>query len=162
MDDAFKIYIEQLRDGHSERIDEAFDPGFLDIHEKEVAFVDPVRVRGHAYLADDKLVLNLDISTFVELPCVICNDPVKVEIKDRNFYHVEPLEEIRTGIYNFKDLLRETVLIDIPPFAECHQGKCPHRAEIAHYFKPEAAGGKENDEEEGYTPFANFDWDKKK
>lgn len=161
MNDAFKIYIEQLRDGHTEAIDEAFDPSFLDVNEKEVAFLDPVRVKGNAYLAEGNLVLNFNIATFVILPCVICNDPVKVEVKIENFYHMVPTEEIRTGIYNMEEILRETVLLDIPLIAECEGGKCPHRSEIARYIKPEPKSGKNKDEEEGYTPFADFDWEKK-
>lgn len=162
MDDAFKIFIEQLRGGQVEKIHESFKPTFLEVNEQEVSFVDPVLLHGQAYLADNELVLNFDIKTFVTLPCSVCNEPVKKEIAIQGFYHAVPLEEIRSGVYNFKEVLRETILLDIPLFAECNEGHCPHRKEISKFLKPEGQKGSDDVEEEGYNPFADFDWDKTK
>lgn len=162
MDDFFKIFVEQLRDGHTESVTESFDPAFIEVEEKELSFQDKVDFKGLAYLADDTLVLKFDASTKATLLCAVCNQPVKADVTIKDFYYAIPLEEIKGAIYNFKDLLRETILLEIPAFAEC-EGKCPRRKEIAQYLKkpPATESGKETDNE-GYQPFADFDWDKSK
>ena len=163
MDDAFKIYVEQLRDGRIEEIHEKFDPAFLDVKEEELSFEDEMSVDGKAYLADDELILNFDVTTSAKMPCSVCNRPLKISIDIKEFYFAEPLEKIKSGIYNFKDILRENILLEIPGFIECEQGNCPARKEIAKYLKKSSADEKQSDsDEEGYHPFADFDWDKTK
>lgn len=158
MEDAFKIYVEQLRDGHIEKLNESYEPAFLGIEEKDVSFMDPVLVKGEAYLAEDELILQLNIETQVILPCVVCNDRVKVPLAIHNAIQAVPLSEVKGGVLNIKELLREVILLDTPVFAEC-EGKCPHRNEISQYLK-ESEGKQQKNEDEGYTPFADFDWDK--
>lgn len=160
MDDVFKIYVEQLRDGHIEKIDEKLGAGFLDVQEKELSFEDPVLVKGEAYLAEENLILNLNAITQAIIPCAICNAPVKVEIEVKHLYHLEPLAEIKGSIFNFKELLREEILLALPGFTEC-EGRCPRRKEIAKYLA-ESEKEKASEEDEGYQPFADFDWDKTK
>ncbi len=161
MDDAFKIYIEQLRKGQIEKINESFSPEFMDLHEPELSFNDPIMVKGQAYLAEDNLVLNFSIHTAVILLCSICNAPVKIDIHIEAGYHVEPEANISNGVYNFKEVLREMILLETPAFAEC-EGKCPRRKEIARYLKKPADNQLGSEEEEGYHPFADLDWDPKK
>lgn len=156
MEDEFKVYVEQLRDGHDKHIDERLSPDFLEINEPDLIFKEPIELKGKAYLAEQELILNWDIRTVALVPCSICNDPVSIEIEISNFYYSEPLEEIKTGIYNFKELLRETILLEVTSFAECNGGKCPNRQEMAKYLKEPT--DKAADDEEGYQPFADLDW----
>lgn len=155
MDDAFKIYVEQLREGHEEIIREIFDPSFMDVRESDLSFHQPVELEGEAYLADRELVLHWDVKTVALMTCSVCNDPVKVPLHVQNFYHSESLAEIKTGIYSFKDLLRETLLLEVPSFVECCEGQCPKRQEYSKYLKKPSAPLVE---EEGYQPFADLDW----
>ena len=111
-------------------------------------------VKGEAYLAEQSLILHLNIETFCKIPCSICNSPVRVPVQLKNFYHTVPLEEIRGGIYNFKELIREAILIETPHFAECNDGLCPRRQEIQKYLKDES---KDTSAEEGYHPFADLE-----
>jgi uncharacterized metal-binding protein YceD (DUF177 family) len=157
-DDRFRIFVEQLRDGHTEEIDETFTPDFLEINERELSFTHPVKVRGQVYLADDMLVLHLDVNTIATIPCAICNSPADVGIAIEGLYHAVSMEEIKGAIYDFREILRETVLLEVPILAECHQGKCPQRKSLEKYFKKEGAPGSEADEE-GYKPFAGLDFD---
>lgn len=159
IDDHFRIYTEQLREGNVEQIDEVLNPEFLDIHERDLAFNAPVKIKGQAYLADDMLVLHFDMETIATLPCVVCNEPVSVEIVIKGFYHAVPLLEVKTGVYDFRDLLRETILLETPLLAECQQGKCPQRQELKQFFKKEDPSGSKNEEEEGYRPFADLNFD---
>jgi uncharacterized metal-binding protein YceD (DUF177 family) len=156
MDDVFKIYIEQLRESHEEKISEKLNPDFLEIHEPDLAFDKPVELEGVAYLAEQELVLHWEIRTEAILPCSICNEPVRVPLHIQNFYYAEPTSEIKSGIYNFKELLRETILLEVPAFAECTGGNCPKRKEYRKYLKEPS--DQLSDEEEGYHPFADLDW----
>lgn len=156
MKERYKIFVEQLRDGRVEKLEEVFTPEFLDVHEKELCFADPVKVCGEAYLADDDLVLHLDADTFCSVPCRICNEPVKLALGFKGFYHAIPLSEIKTGVYEYNEILRETLLLEVPALAECHGGKCPQRREMAKYLKKENPLGKA-DLEDGYQPFADLD-----
>ena len=157
MNERFKIYVEQLRDRQAEQLNESFDSTFLEICEKDLAFVDPVLMQGEAYLADDMLVLHMDISTLCTMPCRICNEAVKAKIDIKGCYHAVPLEEIKNGVYDFHEILRETILLEVPLLAECHQGKCPQRLTVGKYLKKSPVGGEEI--EEGYQPFADIDFD---
>lgn len=160
MNDAFKIYVDQLRDGHEEDIHENFPPDFIDVNEKDLSFKDPVTVEGKAYLAEDSLILHFEIETIATIACAVCNTPVKVQVSIENFYHAEPLEEIKSGIYNLQDILRETILLETPKFAECNSGKCAEREKISKYLK--VPNSKETDEtnpndDEGYRPFSDLE-----
>lgn len=149
--DSFKIHLEQLRDGKTAKINEKFEPEFLDVHEKDLEFKKPVEVNGEVYIAGEGLVLHFVIIAYAYLPCSVCNEPVEVEIAVKNFYHVEPLADIKGGIFNFKEVLREAVLLEVPAFAECNSGNCKKRKELKKFLKDQ---NKTN--EEGYHPFANL------
>lgn len=153
MDDRFKIYVEQLRDGHTEKIDEEFAPAFLEVNDETLKFTDKVFVQGQAYLAENDLILNLNIQTKAQLPCSICNEYVSVPIEIRHFYHTEPVAAIKGSVFNYKEVLREVIVLEAPPFAEC-EGRCPQRNEINKYFAKE--NGKEKNPEEGYHPFSDL------
>lgn len=154
MDDSFKVYVEQLRDGQEQKIHEVYSPEFLEVSDNDLSFEKDVRLDGIAYTADDELVLNWEVRAHALLPCRICNEKVSVEIHLKNFYHCEPTSDIKTGIFNFKELLRETILLEVPPFAECNEGDCPQRKEVSKYLKQEE---EKTDEGDYYHPFADLD-----
>lgn len=136
-DDRFKIYVEQLRDGRTAKIDETFSSSFLAIEEGNLSFRGPVTVKGEAYLAGDELVLHLVVSALSVVPCIICNGPVEVAISLPNCYLAIPLEEIPHGVFSMEPLVREEILLETKPFAECNNGHCQHRSEISPYLKKE-------------------------
>jgi uncharacterized metal-binding protein YceD (DUF177 family) len=157
-DDQFRIFVEQLRLGHTEEIDEILSPDFLEVKEKELVFGKPITVRGQVYLADNTLILHFDIGTTAVMPCAVCNQPVDVEIAIKGFYHAVPLVDIKGAVYNFREILREAILLEVPLLAECHQGKCPQRKSLEKYFKKDVPPGIKA-QEEGYRPFADLDFD---
>lgn len=154
-EDDFKIYVEQLRDGHERIINQSFSPNFLDVHETDLAFEKDVKVNGKAYLAEDELIINWDIDAEALIPCSICNQMVVVPLHLENFYHAEPLSDVKGGIFNFKGALREAILLEVPSFIECEGGSCPRRQEFSKYLKPTS---EDRPDEEGYQPFADLDW----
>jgi hypothetical protein len=152
----FKIYIDRLKDRHVQKIEEAFNPSFLEVDEEELQFDLPVTVRGEAYLTDDHLIIHLSAATMAEMPCSVCNKMIKTPLTVGNFYHAEPLSEIREAIYDFGEALREALLIELPRTIECNgsalgqQGTCPSRETLAPYLREETRS-------ETYFPFADID-----
>ncbi len=131
----FKIYIDRLKAGQTEEIEEEIPSDFLDVNEKDLSFPDPVKIHGETYLAEDHLVIHLQIETTIRLPCSICNEPLLIAVVVNDFYHTEPIKELRSPIFDYTPALREAILLQIPSFAECHQGHCPEREQINKYLK---------------------------
>lgn len=153
MDDFFNIYVDRLRSGDLENLKRTYAPDFLEIAEQEIRFPEDVMVEGQAYIANDDLVLHLDIETAVMVPCAICNEPIRVPIASRGLYHLVPLKEIKGAVYKMQELLRESILIEVPAFAECNNGNCPHRGELKKYLHQKT----DEDVEEGYQrPFKDL------
>lgn len=134
MGDEFKIFVHRLKDGQKETIEETLSPEFLDIHEKDLAFSVPVKIHGEAECVDQALMLRLHIKTEATMPCAICNENVQVKLEVPAFWHTEEFENIKGDVFNFKDILREAVLLELPPRAECNHGSCPQREILAKYF----------------------------
>ncbi len=132
MDDLFTIHIEQLKEGRRAKIEFEVGPEFLDVQEEDT-FKAPVILKGEAYLADGALILRLDIITEASVPCAICNGEVEVPIHLLGLYYSEETSAIRGGIFHYKNLVREEILLDLPLKAECG-GSCPERNEVVKYF----------------------------
>ncbi|NGX55538.1 MAG: hypothetical protein KR126chlam2_01174 [Chlamydiae bacterium] len=127
MDKRFNIYIDHLRDGSRESIDECFSSDFMDIHEDELAFERPVEVHGATYIAGDLLVLHLSLAAEATMPCAICNTGVQVKLEIPEFTQTVEMRAIKGGIFNFKELIRESLLLELPHTVECNEGHCPER-----------------------------------
>lgn len=150
MNERFPIWIGRLKGGNTQKIAETFDPAFLDIREKELRFESPVIVQGEAYVSEDQLILHLKASTNAIMPCAICNQMIQTEVKVENFYYAQPIEEVPSAIFDFGDLLREALLLELPRRIECG-GNCPERTAIAPYMRP-----KQREEKATYFPFKDL------
>ncbi len=158
MEDAFKIYVDQLRNGHVEHIDETVDSQFLDIKDDDLRLDDKIYVQGEAYLAENDLIICLNVKTNMYIPCGICSTLVKIPLDLKNLYLTVESEEFKSGIFYFNGLLRESILLEIPQFAECNEGNCPQRKEIGKYLKkPEDPN--QPGKNDGYHPFADLDYE---
>lgn len=137
-DDRFKIFVHRLKEGEIESIEETFDPGFMGVDEEEIKFEAPVLVKGEAFVCGGNFVLRLGIKTSVDLLCSICNSRVSVALGIASLLHTQKVEEIRSGLFQMADLLREAILLELPHRAECNLGNCPEREEIKKYFSKES------------------------
>lgn len=154
MEDEFKIHVDRLRHGDIEKIRETVDSGFLEQDDEDLSFNSPVSFQGEAYLAEQELVVHLNVETKAKLPCSICNELTEAPLILKGLYHVVPLQEIKTGVYNLKEFLRETIVLEAPQFVECHGGSCPKRKELKRYLKKP---GSNKEEEDGtYHPFSEL------
>lgn len=152
MDNSFQIWIDRLKCGQTQLINESLPPDFLDLaKEDDLRTEAPVLVKGKAYLTESELILNIDASTRIRMPCSVCNQMTETELALDNFYHTQPLEEIRSGIYDFRTPLREALILEFPKYVECNKGKCPSRTEINPYLK-----GKTKDDDIHF-PFSNLE-----
>lgn len=129
------IYTDRLKDGRQESVSEQIAPTLMEIEEKELSFPEPIVVKGKVYIANDHLVMHFDIATTARLPCMVCNDFFTLNISIKNFYQTVALSELSSPQFNFSPEIREAILLQIPQYAECHQGKCPERQIITRFLK---------------------------
>lgn len=161
MEEVFKIYVDQLRNGHVEQIDENVSTAFLHLEEEEIRFDAMLHLAGEVYFAENELVIHLHVTTNVYIPCRICNTPVKILMDLDNLYLTVEPEEYKSGVFYFNELLRESILIEMPQFAECDDGKCPRRKEIGIYLANPDKVSDEHSQDHGFKPFADLDFDEK-
>jgi uncharacterized metal-binding protein YceD (DUF177 family) len=155
--EGFKIHVEQLRHGGTEKIEEEFTPEFIDVHEEGLDFQDPIFVEGEAYVADHELILCLNVSTHALVPCSVCNEIVKVFIQVPKLYAAEPLENIKNGIFSMESMIREAIVLEAPQFVKCGQTVCLKHKEIEKYFHQAPSSDEAADE--GYRPFEGLKLD---
>ena len=95
IDEALKIYVDHLKQGKVEKIDRVLSPTFIEVEEPHLSFHSDVMLHGEAYITEGGLVIHFDVKTEGQIPCTICNEPVKVPIAVKGFYHVEPFYKTR-------------------------------------------------------------------
>lgn len=152
MDEPFKIYIDRLRGGANQVIDAELDPSFLEVDEPDLSFPEPVQLNGDAYLTDEHLIIHLKALTRARRLCAICNQPTLIDVAAHNFYHTEMIQDIPSAVFDFREVLREALLIEIPLIVECNKGKCPERASIAPFMSSQ-----ERKENPTYFPFTDIE-----
>ncbi len=148
MSDPFIIYFDQLKEGDVQRIDTSLSSEFIDINETDLFFKEAVKVSGEAYVTDDDFVLHLNASTSAEIPCSVCNRLVSIPLAIKGYYHTEPLADIKSPFFDFRGILRELLLVELPKVAEC-RGNCPEREALASFLRKEAKA----DASTHYFPF---------
>lgn len=155
MKDHIKVYVERIRDGEVEELSEMLAPDFMDIHEQEMRFMDPVVLKGQAYVTDDWLIVSLHIQTAVQLVCSVCNEPFCYAIDIHDMVHDEPLENIRDGQFDILPLVRENILLEVPFYPQCGLTSCKKRSEIEPFLKQDKPPV-EKAEEHGHNPFKDL------
>jgi len=138
MEPDLKVYLDRLQGGKTENIKLALSSTFIDVDEQDLKFKSPVTIKGKAYLANEHLVIHLEVETQSLIPCAVCNKLTCITIRVPEFYHTEELSEIKGKIYQYADPLREAILLEVPSFGEC-QGRCPERKELEKYKPSEGS-----------------------
>ncbi len=135
MTEQLKIFTQQLSEEARETIDLTLAPDFLDLNEDELRASFPVKVEGEAYVLDDMLMIQLEVETAVEMPCAVCNKVAKIPLENKNVVISLPLSELPSSVFDYTDLLREEIVMLIPPFAECKKNGCPERTSLKSKLK---------------------------
>ena len=150
IEDRLSVFVDRLREGQVEEINCSCPPEFLSLEEKELRPCSEISVFGSAQVIDQQLLLQLTATVLIEMPCSVCNELCQTEVRVEDFALTESCDQIRAGIYRYANNLREAILLEIPQFAECSEGHCPSRAEIANYTASHSP------QETGQNPFANL------
>lgn len=152
--DQFNIYIDRIKHDNEENLQCVVNADFLEINEAELQFQDPVELQGEAYLTEDHLIIHVKAKTCCNIPCKICNEIFSYKIVLEPSTFTVALEEIKGAIFNYKDFIREALLLLVPPFAECHGGTCPLRTEVKKYLGSQ--GQKDKPACDTYHPFQDL------
>ena len=139
MNTHLKIYIDRLVNGKIENIDEELSPLLLETNDNFFRFEEPIKVSGSAYLAEEFLVLNLNISTSYKAPCKICLEDLDKVFEKEGLYFTEELSAIPSKVYDVSMQIRDTLFLEIPDFHEC-EGGCSMREELKKYLKEKHDG----------------------
>ena len=149
----FRLFVDRLKAGGEDEISEKIAPPFLDLKEGDDIKIDePITVEGQAYVAGDFLILSLHIVAHLEIKCALCNEPFHLVVDLPRFIHEEAVDEIKHGVFDYGELVRETILLEIPFYPQCGGKVCSNRERVEKYLKTQ-----EDKEEEGYQPFQNID-----
>lgn len=144
------VYIDRLKGDSEEEIAETLDPQALDIQESdELTVTDPVNVEGRAYITDEYLVIDLDVTASITMPCAFCNHDFALNVDVKHSIHEEPVSDIKHGVFDLIPLVREAIFLEVPLYPLCGGKVCLHRSEIEKYLKKESV-------EEGYQPFIDI------
>lgn len=149
MNDDFTIYIDRLSQEKQETFDLTKNPADFLVCEEALSFVDQVKIKGKAYIAQSHLVIHADIEVNYEIPCNICNQRTVKPLSLSGQYYTISLDTIKGKIFDFGHLIRETILLEVPHFSYCHETHCPEEETIKKYLT-------KNEEKSNY-PFADLD-----
>lgn len=144
-----KIYVDRLKEGKKEVFHGKISSDFM-VQESDLFFDKDMELDGEAYVAGDHLIIKLTAKVLAYMPCSICNKPTAFPLILSDFYHAESLEDNPSPTFDFSELLRTDLLLQLPSFIEC-QGNCPERANIKKYLKQDTA---KNDNT--HFPFSNL------
>ncbi len=155
MKEKLNVYPDRIKDGNTDEIAHELESSFMDVHENEMRFKDPIFIEGEAYVTDDWLIVSLSIQTQVQLICSVCNTDFSFDIDIQNMMHEEPLENIRDGSFDILPVVRDNILLAVPFYPQCGITTCLRRAEIEPYLKKETP--KEDEiQEHGHNPFKDL------
>jgi uncharacterized metal-binding protein YceD (DUF177 family) len=156
MSDALLTYLQDLEGGETLSVDASVAGSCLAADDAELSFPEQVKVTGQVYLAGDTVVACLSAATRACLPCRMCNGPAWVDLRLANTYHSWDRGVFKNGKVDCLEPVREELLLQVPQFAECHNGQCPERCASAAYFAKESTC---MDGVEGYQPFSDLSLD---
>jgi uncharacterized metal-binding protein YceD (DUF177 family) len=140
-----KIFIDRLVNEGEFVQSGQLSPSLLELDINE-GVCGPLTYSIKAYVTDEHLLVTFDTSCELKLPCKICNEPSVYSINCPKQTHLEPLEDVKKGCFDAVDCIRETILLNIPPYWEC-EGHCKQREAINKFLK------KSDKESEAYHPF---------
>lgn len=142
------IFVDRLSNGEVEEIEETIDATLLEIGDKDLALTGSVLISGEAYVADDNLILDLNLTATAKKTCSICNEPTEFPIEIDDLSLVIEHREISSGVFNYTDEIRSAILLKAPDFIECGEGNCNHREEIKKFLKGSSP--------DTYSPFSDL------
>jgi uncharacterized metal-binding protein YceD (DUF177 family) len=152
----FRIYLDRLKNGSIEKLGGSFSTEFLELKERDLFFSDSLEITGEIYLTDNTLVLHFAIEAVSLQPCLVCNETCSCKIRVKNHYHTEDVSQIKSGIFDFRQVMRDAILLEVPSVVECRNGNCPEREVLAQYFTKDEDSPKDSAGQDAYHPFSDL------
>ncbi len=144
------IHIDRLRDGEEEELACVLDPVFLDLKDDpDLSCTKPIDVSGATYIAGDFLIVELSCEVEFSIRCAVCSEMFPYIVTLDHVRFEKPLEEIRGKVFDFQDLLREEILVQIPHFALCGGYSCKNRKQVEKFLAKEK-------QEDVFRPFQDL------
>jgi len=144
---SIKIFIDRLKVEGDFNETGALDSSILELDPKDATSSD-IRYDLNAYLVDEQLIITFSASCTLMMPCKICNEFSNEKIFIEKSTQDIELSDIKKGVYDAAGLIRESILLQMPPFHEC-DGNCKERSNLNKYFKKE-------DSKETHNPFSSL------
>ena len=128
------FFLDQLQGGGEIAIDLELDPSFLELQETDEAKAcSSIVVEGPACLVDGFICLSVEATGSFRMACALCNEPFEYKVKVP-IRHQEPTDTMKQGKWNFTEVVREAILLELPFFPQCGGKECLHREEIQKYL----------------------------
>lgn len=133
MNHPFTVSLSRLQKEGVIALSEHLEDDFLEVHERDLDYTDPIDLKGSIELAGSAVLIKFSLVTAATSPCIICGKLVKIAVNLNDVCHAEPLENIRGEIFDYSAIVRDLILTETAPYAEC-QGNCPERKGIGQYL----------------------------
>lgn len=128
------LFLDDLRREDECPLSLEVDPAILELSEKDEAKpVHPIVLKGTASLLGEFISLRLKVQCTFILPCALCNEPFEYELQ-ATIDHQEPVSDIRHRQWNFTEVVREAILVELPFFPQCGGSDCKNRQQIQKYL----------------------------
>lgn len=139
MEHPFYVELSRVKQAGIQPINLKVPAAFLELDSKDdLQFEGEVHVTGSVSHHPDSLHLELNIEAIATLPCIICSEPVKLDVKVSGVHHVEMLEDVRGLEYDYSPLIHDHLLLEAPSRAEC-LGGCKEREALKEHFAKDEA-----------------------
>ncbi|WP_213318120.1 hypothetical protein [Chlamydiifrater volucris] len=150
--DDLKIYVYRLKNiGDREALQYTVAPGVFSEKGLEKVFSCPIQVSGHVERVDEEqLVLSLSIQTEVGASCPFCDKAFSRTVAIDSICHLIEKDQLRDGVFDCSDLIRQEILLESEGLYECESGGCPDKAGIENFLQ------KKEKKFEGNNPFENL------
>jgi uncharacterized metal-binding protein YceD (DUF177 family) len=131
--DSIKIFIDRLKVEGDFKEKGTLNPSILELDPKDAVASD-ISFDLTAYLVEEQLIITFSASCNISMPCKICNEFSDEKISITKSTQDIELSDVKKGVYDASNLIRENILLQIPPFHECN-GNCKERSNLTNYFK---------------------------
>ena len=132
-----KLYIDRLRACEYKKFSFTSTPEIMECEDEvdsDVLFEKNIDITGEATLANDHLMININIYTTVKNYCKICNEQISHELSISEKHIPFSLKTMKSGVFHLKSYVQELIFLNIPKYSEC-KNLCPERSVIKKHLK---------------------------
>jgi hypothetical protein len=130
-------------------VDDSVDAQFLDLaNDDELQVTKPIVIKGRIYRTSEWLIIDASIRAVFNAACPLCNDSFELPVEIASWNHQQLISDVDGQTWDITEALRESILIEVPFFAQCGGSSCKNYKEVEPFIRADAP------EECGHQPFA--------